>query len=383
MQTFLPLTVKGHVKIQDDLGNILLDKDNAVHPQNVARVIARALANESNYGIYKIALGNGGTTVDAAYTITYKTPNDGQSPDTNTWQSKLYNETYAEIIDEGNPTLNPSLGSNPDGGGANPGGDPLAVPHTSGPGVRSNELGLTSEVVIQAVLNAGEPSGQFATDIFSPSQDTESSFVFDEIGLFTSGAPTVDTNGYQYIDIGNKVSTDDSTLTAGTTYNFTVSVNGGAAQTVTFTTPVAGGSGPSNEILYGDICEAINTSSIAWGTPTMVGATMLVTDVSGSFPTLIGAQTYGYLQVRSNATGATSSILLTAGTMIPSLNSPTGGVIETAVAGMNQGVQNSPTVPTTERERMLTHVIFSPVLKAANRTLTITYTLTISVARSV
>jgi hypothetical protein len=38
--------------------------------------------------------------------------------------------------------------------------------------------------------------------------------------------------------------------------------------------------------------------------------------------------------------------------------------------------------PALERERLITHLIFSPITKAANRTLTITYTLTISVART-
>jgi hypothetical protein len=372
--------VKGHVKIHDDLGNVLLDKDNAIHPQNIARIIARALANESNHSIYKIALGNGGTAVNAAYTITYNPPHDGQSPDVKTWDSGLYNETYAEVIDEGNPTLNPLLGTNPDGGGANPTGDPASVPNVSGPGVRSNELGLSSEVVIVAVLNPGEPAGQFNTDTVTPTS-TESSFMFDELGLYTYGAPSVDTNGYQYIDVGNRVSTDDTTLLPSTGYSFNVAINGGSPQLVSFTTP-ATGSGTAGEILYGDLCEAINTQDPAWGSPTIVGATISITDVSNSFPSIAGAQTYGYLKVASNATGITSSITITDVSMIAALNSPTGGNIQAAVQGVNAGVQNDPVNPTLERQRLLTHLIFSPVLKASNRTLTITYTLTISVARS-
>ena len=85
---FLPVQVKGHLKIEDDLGNVLVDKDNAIHPQNMARVFARALSNEHNYFINRIAFGNGGTTVDAAFTVTYRTPNDGQSPDVATWDSQ-------------------------------------------------------------------------------------------------------------------------------------------------------------------------------------------------------------------------------------------------------------------------------------------------------
>jgi len=56
--------------------------------------------------------------------------------------------------------------------------------------------------------------------------------------------------------------------------------------------------------------------------------------------------------------------------------------VTTAIPGVNKGVQEATLSPTTEQERLLTHLIFTPVLKAANRTLTITYTLTIAVARS-
>ena len=57
--------------------------------------------------------------------------------------------------------------------------------------------------------------------------------------------------------------------------------------------------------------------------------------------------------------------------------------IETAVDGEAQGIQNDPVLYTTERERLLTNIIFSPVLKSANRSLSINYTLTVSVAHSV
>ena len=169
--TNLPFDVKGHIKVEDDLGNVLVDKDNAVHPQNMARVIARALSNENNFIIHRIAFGNGGTEIDAAFNITFKTPNDGQPPDTQTWESRLYNETYSEVIDDSNTALlgtdpgsaGPRVGTRP-GGGGNPTDDPATVEHVSGPGTRSRELGLTSEVVVVAVLNPSEPSGQLSND---------------------------------------------------------------------------------------------------------------------------------------------------------------------------------------------------------------------------
>jgi hypothetical protein len=56
--------------------------------------------------------------------------------------------------------------------------------------------------------------------------------------------------------------------------------------------------------------------------------------------------------------------------------------LTTSVQGQDAGVQNDPVNSDTERERLLTHLIFSPVLKSANRTLQITYTLTVSVERT-
>jgi len=394
----LPISVKGHVKIVDERGHVYLDEDNAVHPQNMARVIARALSNESNFNIHRIAFGNGGTQVDAAFTITYNTPNDGQAPDTRTWDSRIYNETYSEIIDEGNATLNPALGSDPGsagpnagtrpGGGAVPADDPASVPHVSGPGVHSNELGLTSEVVITSVLNPGEPLGQFINDNQAPQENTETDFTFDEIGLYTAGAPAIDSSGTQDVDVGDRTANDDSTLAPGTTYDFQIDVGGGPVP-ITFTTPAAGGSGTSGEILYGDIVKALLTGDVAWGltgtTPLPSGSTVNITNDGTFDPAVPTDQTFVFLRFYSGTVGAASTVSLTAGTtndMFAALNQPTGGIIQPANNGQDAGIQNDPVNPTSERERLLTHIVFSPVLKSANRTLTVTYTLTISVART-
>lgn len=398
----LSVEVMGHCKIVDDLGNVLLDETNAVHPQNLACVFGRALANEHNYFIHRIAFGNGGTVVDAARTVTYRTPNDGQSPDISTWDSRIYRETYSEIIDEGQTVLNTLLGTDPGsadmntgvrlGGGAMPGSDPRSVPHVSGPGVRSRELGLQTEVIITCTINGDEPRSQHNTDALAPSQNTETDFIFDEIGLYTSGSPAIDTSGYQYINVLNKTTVDDTGLLPGTTYSFNVSVDGGTTITISFTTPITGGSGVGRQILYGDLCEAINTSAATWGftgsgtTALPAGAKMLITDnTGGTFPTIAGAQTFGYLAVQSATAGATSKINLTGNetsVFLGLLNPPLGASLEQPVDGNMAGVQNAPTNPSTERERLLTHLIFSPILKSKNRTLAITYTLTVSVGRT-
>jgi hypothetical protein len=403
----LPIQIHGHLTVTDiskKKHKVLVDKDNAIHPQNMARAISRALANESNFWVNRIAFGNGGTFIGATYDITYRTVNDGQSPDSRTWDSRPYSETYSEIIDEGSVTLNPLLGTDPGsadssgiraGGGAVPGSDPTSIPNVSGPGVRSNELGLTSEVVISCVLNPNEPTGEFLNDSQLPqNQNPESSFMFDEIALFTSGAPAVATSASQDIDVGNKTAFSDTGLTANTLYDFFITSDGSpvGGKHITFTTPVAGGSGTAGEILYGDLIKAIRTGNPTWnaawaGVNPLPGNSNVNITNDGSFDVLVPtAQTYGFLRFVSGTTGVSSSMSILPGTthdMIAALNAPTGGVIKTAVAGKAAGVQNDPVNPTNERERMLTHVIFSPVLKSKNRTLAITYTLTISVARTV
>ena len=172
-------------------------------------------------------------------------------------------------------------------------------------------------------------------------------------------------------------------------YDFQITVDGGVTTTITFTTPAGGGSGAGGEILYGDIAEAINTGDVLWGftgsNPLPGGAQVLITDPDSDFPSFAGAQTFGFLQFQSPTTGIASTIALAVGTvndMFAALEGGIGSTLLTPVAGLAAGVQNDPVNPETERERLLTHIIFSPVLKSANRTLQITYTLTVSVQRS-
>jgi CBS-domain-containing membrane protein len=131
----------------------------------------------------------------------------------------------------------------------------------------------------------------------------------------------------------------------------------------------------------------MNTNAPAWNIlPAAPAATFSITDLTGgTFPSIVGAQTSGYLQVQSPTSGAASSVSLT-GTQTTAflglINPPSGAQLLTAVQGTLAGLQNAPVTPATQRERLLSHLIFSPVLKTANRTLAITYTITISVARS-
>ena len=381
----LPVKILGHLMIEDDLGNVLVDTYNAVHPQNMARVFARSLSNESNYFVKRIAYGNGGTTVDAALNVTFNTPNDGQAPDTRTWDSTLYNETYSEIVDDSDP----AIGSGP---GSDPSGDPPTVEHVSGPGVVSTELGILSTAVITSFLNPNEPSGQILDSTDPENTNLDGSFTFDEIGLFTGGISQTATAGFQNVDVGVEAVTNsesDTTLTTagGPTYSFEITVDGGTPTTIDFDVPF-------DNPTYGDLVEAINTGDVAWNAawasvnPLPGGTTVSITDISGSFPSIIGAQTFGFLKFTSGTAGLGSTIVLAAGGVGvdlfsgAGLNNPVGAVLNTPNDGIDAGVQNDAVDSGTEAERLLTHVIFSPIQKTADRTLSITYTLTIAVARS-
>lgn len=396
MHDILPVQIKGHLHIEDDLGNVLVDKENAIHPQNMARAISRALANESNYFVKEIAYGNGGTDINAALDITFNPANDGQSPDIRTWDSQLYNETYREIVDDSDINIGTGVGS--------ASGDPTTVEHVSGPGVFSNELGILSQVTVNSTLNRDEPTGQIASGTDAQGANFDGSFTFDEIGLFTGGLPTTATAGYHDVEVGlpAEVNSDiDTGLINSRAYEFLVTVDGGTQTTISFVLPANGGSGTlTTDFTYGDLCEAINTGNIAWNAtwggvnPLPSGASISVTDLNGNYPSIVGTQTFGYLRITSATTGATSTILIEDGVAgspttnlfddVTGLNpSPsTGSSIQSAVDGVDAGIQNDPVNSDTESERMVTHVTFAPVLKAATRELNITYTLTVAVARS-
>jgi hypothetical protein len=365
----MSVDVVGHVHIVDDLGNVLLDQHNAVHPQNLARVFARALSNEPNYQIYRVALGNGGTTVSAGNTINYKVPNDGQLPDPSGWQSRLYNETYSEVIDD----QSTFLGS---GKGTSRADDPTAVPNISGPGVRSTEQGLISLVTVDVTLNANEPRSQLVTDGGTSPGNTENEFYFDELGLFTPGKSFKNTSGNQAVLLSNKNINANTGLATSAQYSFMLSINGGSNQTVTITTPATGSgiSGGTTFVTYGDILPLINDVI------TPLGATASVSDIEN------GVDTGGNLLFTSVATGPNSTIAVVDVAPYPAnwlFNHLLGYVaLDVPVSGELAGVQNNAADPLTVRERLLTHIIFSPILKAANRTIRIVYTLTIAVART-
>lgn len=147
----------GKVFIHDiATGEQLLEKKNAIHPQNMARAIARALAGEDNGGIFKMVFGNGGTYINGLSQVVYKSPNTLGA-------TGLYNQTYEVQVDERDSAT------------------PLTNSVVSVP---SPAPAITSLAIVTARLGANEPSGQASSD--DVTVDPESDYTFDEIGLMTS-----------------------------------------------------------------------------------------------------------------------------------------------------------------------------------------------------
>ena len=370
--------VKGHVLIKDDQGNVLLDKDNAIHSRNMARILARGLANEPNSSIYRMAFGNGGTRVDAANEITYGFPNDGQAPnDLAGWASRLHKETYSEGVDETSVALN-----------VGPGSDPSSTDDDNS--VFSSDVEASPNyalVTVTAVLGMNEPRGQSVTDNLSPTEYTEEPFTFDEIGLYTEGLPNVATSGYHEIDVGGGAYATldtDTGLAPATLYDFRIAVDTldtltPTFQVITVLTPAVGtGAGTPAAITYGDLITALTSAA------GMSGVSVTFNDPGNN------VNTFGYLKFTSKTYGSLSSIIIEdpGNVLDPYDNTFLFGALasniqyRSFVVGNAAGVETNPSDPALERERLLTHIIFSPILKSANRSLIITYTLTIIVTPS-
>ena len=147
--------IEGFVKIFDpNSGEVLVDKKNAIHYENISIAMAQTLANRDLGYIYEMAFGNGGSSVDPTGIITYLPPNTtGQNAD-------LYNETYAKVVDD-NSAADIDTANNY-----------LTVLHTSGK--------VYTDILVTCLLDYGEPPGQQA---FDNSTDFNGEYVFDELGL--------------------------------------------------------------------------------------------------------------------------------------------------------------------------------------------------------
>ena len=147
--------IEGFIKITDPwTKEVLVDKKNAIHYENISICMANTLANRPTGFIYKMAFGNGGSAVDPTGVITYLPPNTtGQN-------ASLYNETYSKVVDD-------NSASNTD-----PANNYMTVVHTSG--------NVYTDIITTCLLDYGEPAGQQA---FDNSTNFNGEYVFDELGL--------------------------------------------------------------------------------------------------------------------------------------------------------------------------------------------------------
>lgn len=398
------VVVRGDVDVyeQDSDGrrHHLMSKQNAIHPQNLSRLITRALANESNSSIFRIAFGNGGSYIDSVGNIIIRPANNGQGHDAAAgWASRLYNETYSEVVDDTSVDVGKDLGSSTGlsmraGGGARPENDPEGA--TS---VVSRELGLISQAVVTAYINPSEPGGQLLSQ--SDPGNINQSFYFDEIGLFTRGRQNIATFAYQNVAVGDRISTDVTGLTRGSQYRLRVTVSG-VVRTFTIRVPLSGG----DEVTFGELCEGLNTGSwveshVATGpnasevtesslvTTNNYGLRAVITDTSGQYPSIIGEQTNGFLRFITQRAGSAATISVTLSASNPDtsslLTTLTGGdenALLDPVNGVDPGVQSDPSNPANEIERLIAHLTFNPIQKSADRVIVVVYTLTVALPPS-
>jgi hypothetical protein len=158
MLAMLTPIIKGHITISDAItGEIIVDKDNAIHYENISEAMANALTNRQAGYIQKMVFGNGGTAVDTSGVVTYLPTR------TSGLDSTLYNQTYDKIVDDTDPlNLDPTRNY-------------LQVRHTSG--------ALYSDIFVSCLLDYTEPSNQSA---FDNSSTLQGQYVFDELGLLSS-----------------------------------------------------------------------------------------------------------------------------------------------------------------------------------------------------
>jgi hypothetical protein len=147
--------IEGFVKIHDPAtGDVLVDKKNAIHYENISVALAQTLSDRNLGYIYLMAFGNGGSSVDPTGVITYLPPNTtGRSAD-------LYNLTYTKVV-------NDNIAANQD-----PINNKMTVLHTSNT--------VYTDILVTCLLDYGEPPQQQA---FDNSTNFNGEFVFDELGL--------------------------------------------------------------------------------------------------------------------------------------------------------------------------------------------------------
>jgi len=165
MSVIISYKIEGFLKVYDpNSGEVFVDKSNAINYENMSEALADTLSSRGYGEIYQMAFGNGGASVDETGVITYLPPNTtGQN-------ASLYNQTYVKIVDDTSVfNLDPTRNK-------------MTVSHTTGK--------VYTDILVQCLLDYGEPAGQEA---FDNSTQTTGTYVFDELGLLANYG--TDSNG--------------------------------------------------------------------------------------------------------------------------------------------------------------------------------------------
>lgn len=150
------LNMSGHIVIRDkETKEEIINKRNAIHYGNMARIVAQALNNTADSYINFIAFGNGGTSIDSSGgKVLYRSPRVSEAYEAS---ASLYNKTYHKDIQ----------GSQAD---------------------EDNKIEIVTgasytDIKMTVTLGYSEPSGQ---DVFDSSTTNTGDYIFDELGVFTN-----------------------------------------------------------------------------------------------------------------------------------------------------------------------------------------------------
>ena len=153
MQNF----AEGHITIRDKAtGEVFVDKANAIHFGNIAWAITNALAGEVTGHITYIVFGSGGTSVDSAGNIAYRSPNTSNLQDP---AAQPYQPTFWKSFGSSGATLE-------------------TVPGTAN----------FSDLKTTVTIAFGEPDNvapEILQDTIDRAATTNDTYVFDEIALYT------------------------------------------------------------------------------------------------------------------------------------------------------------------------------------------------------
>jgi hypothetical protein len=163
------------VEISDKkTGEVFVRKSNAIHPENMARMIAYGLATENEGSIYMVALGNGGTYNDTAGIIHYN------APITTDVNATLYNQTYPTPATMSTDTSTVVLGS----GATNGSLTPIS---TSGNTISIVNVSLTIPSTLPSGQGVSDAAIVTQNNYYDPTNSTsptaDYTYNFDELGL--------------------------------------------------------------------------------------------------------------------------------------------------------------------------------------------------------